>query len=121
MITNFAEEMAGQIVMGKSDDRARYNLYTVDGRVLKIVNNPEEPGLRQESGKFAAEINISPVVDPSKRPPVFSWKGRDEFWPSGLQLQREGQDPVDGAVGQTKQIDEDGTHQRSSYLQGQVK
>jgi hypothetical protein len=79
IITNFSDEMPGQIVMGKFDDHARFNLYTVDGGTLKVVNNPEEPGLRQEYGKFASEINISPVKDPSKRAPVFSWQEAKSF------------------------------------------
>jgi hypothetical protein len=39
-----------------------------------VVNNPEEPGIRQEYGKFAAEVNVSSIKDPSQRPPVFSWQ-----------------------------------------------
>src|SRR5262245_24796193 len=66
-ITNFSEDMLGQIVMGKADDYARFNLYTVGGKTLKVVNNPEEPGLRQEFGKFPSGINISPIKDPAKR------------------------------------------------------
>jgi hypothetical protein len=74
IITNFSEDMMGQIVMGKADDHGRFNLFTVGGRALKVINNPEEPGLRQEYGKFPAEINISPIKDPAKRPAVFSWQ-----------------------------------------------
>jgi hypothetical protein len=74
IITNFSEDMIGQIVMGKADDHARYNLFTVGGRTLKVINNPEEPGLRQEYGKFPSEINVSPIKDPAKRPAVFSWQ-----------------------------------------------
>ncbi len=74
MITNFSENAPEQVVQGKADDFPRYNLYTVDGLVLKVVNNPQEPGLRQEHGKFAPEVFISPVTDPKKRPPVYSWR-----------------------------------------------
>jgi hypothetical protein len=74
IITNFSEDMYGQIVMGKADDEARYNLFTMGGNTLKIINNPESPGLRQEYGKYPAEINVSPIKDPGKRPPVFSWQ-----------------------------------------------
>jgi hypothetical protein len=79
IITNFSDGMPGQIVMGKFDDHARFNLYTVDGQTLKVVNNPEEPGLRQEYGKFPSEINISPIKDPTKRPAVFSWQETESF------------------------------------------
>lgn len=78
IITNFADGMPGQIVMGKADDHARYNLYT-SGNTLKVVNNPEEPELRQEYGRRAAEVNVSPVKDPSQRPPVFSWQEAKSF------------------------------------------
>jgi hypothetical protein len=64
IITNFGVGMPGHIVMSKADDEARYNLYTANGQVLKVVNNPESAGLRQEYG---------PIVDPAKRPPVFTW------------------------------------------------
>jgi hypothetical protein len=74
IITNFSEDMMGQIVMGKADDHARYNLLTAGGQTLKVINNPEEAGLRQEYGKFPSEINISPIKDPAKRPAVFSWQ-----------------------------------------------
>lgn len=73
IITNFGEEMPGHIVMGKADDEARYNLYTAGEKTLKVVNNPESAVLRQEYGKFTSEIVASPIVDPDKRPPVYSW------------------------------------------------
>lgn len=79
IITNFSDEMAGQIVMGKADDHARFHLFTVDGMTLKVVNNPEELGLRQGYGRSASEVNVSPVKSPAKRPPVFSWQERPSF------------------------------------------
>jgi hypothetical protein len=30
-------------------------------------------------GKFAAEVNVSPVKDPKQRPPVFSWQEKKSF------------------------------------------
>jgi hypothetical protein len=79
IITNFSEDMMGQIVMGKADDYARFNLFTVGRKTLKVINNPEEPSLRQEYGKFPSEINISPIKDPAKQPSVFSWQEKSNY------------------------------------------
>lgn len=73
-IMNFLEDMPGPMIAGKADDYPRFNLYTVNGLMLKVVTNPEEPGLRSEYGKSAPEISISPIKDAAKRPPVYTWK-----------------------------------------------
>ena len=63
----------GEIEAGYRDT-PRFKLMTVNGEVLKVITSPSMPAYRNEYGKSRFEINVSMIVDPAKRPPIFAWK-----------------------------------------------
>src|SRR5262249_55614751 len=73
-LVGFNETFSGLSVDGDNLGLARYRIVSIQGRTLKIIQDPERPENRKEWGKAASEISISAIADPARRPPIFTWK-----------------------------------------------